>query len=98
MDTKTFEVLFTNDKRGKPKQWSISVVNNGAYSNILTRYGGVNYRKIESTLQISQGKNLGKNNATTHFEQAVKDAGKYRVEGKEYVVKDGDVLFFRFNV
>ncbi|WP_413290642.1 redox-regulated ATPase YchF [Bdellovibrio sp. HCB337] len=31
-------------------------------------------------------------------EQAVKDAGKYRVEGKEYIVKDGDVLFFRFNV
>ena len=31
-------------------------------------------------------------------EQAVKDAGKYRVEGKDYVVKDGDVLFFRFNV
>jgi len=31
-------------------------------------------------------------------EQAVKDAGLYRVEGKEYVVKDGDVMFFRFNV
>lgn len=31
-------------------------------------------------------------------EQAVKDAGKYRLEGKDYVVKDGDVLFFRFNV
>lgn len=31
-------------------------------------------------------------------EQAVKDAGKYRVEGKDYVVKDGDVMFFRFNV
>jgi hypothetical protein len=31
-------------------------------------------------------------------EQAVKDAGKYRVEGKEYIVKDGDILFFRFNV
>ena len=31
-------------------------------------------------------------------EQAVKDAGKYRSEGKDYVVKDGDVLFFRFNV
>ncbi len=31
-------------------------------------------------------------------EQAVKDAGKYRVEGKEYLVKDGDILFFRFNV
>lgn len=31
-------------------------------------------------------------------EQAVKEAGKYRVEGKEYLVKDGDILFFRFNV
>lgn len=31
-------------------------------------------------------------------ESAVKEAGKYRVEGKEYVVQDGDILFFRFNV
>jgi ribosome-binding ATPase len=31
-------------------------------------------------------------------EQAVKEAGKYRSEGKEYLVQDGDVLFFRFNV
>lgn len=31
-------------------------------------------------------------------ESAVKEAGKYRLEGKEYVVKDGDILFFRFNV
>ena len=31
-------------------------------------------------------------------EQAVKDAGRLRVEGKEYLVKDGDILHFRFNV
>lgn len=31
-------------------------------------------------------------------ESAVKEAGRYRLEGKEYVVKDGDILFFRFNV
>lgn len=31
-------------------------------------------------------------------EQAVKEAGKYRLEGKDYVVQDGDILFFRFNV
>lgn len=30
-------------------------------------------------------------------EQAVKEAGKYRSEGKEYVVKDGDIILFRFN-
>jgi GTP-binding protein YchF len=31
-------------------------------------------------------------------EQAAKEAGKTRVEGKEYVVKDGDIMLFRFNV
>jgi GTP-binding protein YchF len=31
-------------------------------------------------------------------ETGAKEAGKMRVEGKEYVVKDGDVLLFRFNV
>ena len=29
---------------------------------------------------------------------ALKGAGKLRVEGKEYVVQDGDVMHFRFNV
>ena len=31
-------------------------------------------------------------------ENAVKEAGKLRVEGKEYIVKDGDCMHFRFNV
>ena len=31
-------------------------------------------------------------------EAKVKEAGKLRVEGKEYVVQDGDVMFFRFIV
>ena len=31
-------------------------------------------------------------------EQGAKDAGKMRAEGKEYVVQDGDVFHFRFNV
>jgi ribosome-binding ATPase YchF (GTP1/OBG family) len=29
---------------------------------------------------------------------AARDKGLYRMEGKEYVVKDGDVMLFRFNV
>jgi GTP-binding protein YchF len=31
-------------------------------------------------------------------EQGAKDAGKWRLEGKEYVVADGDLMHFRFNV
>jgi GTP-binding protein YchF len=35
---------------------------------------------------------------TLNGEQGAKEAGKMRVEGKEYVVRDGDVMLFRFNV
>ena len=31
-------------------------------------------------------------------EAGLKNAGKLRVEGKEYVVQDGDIMHFRFNV
>ena len=31
-------------------------------------------------------------------ELAIKDAGRMRVEGADYLVKDGDVFHFRFNV
>jgi len=31
-------------------------------------------------------------------EQGVKDAGKFKVEGKSYIVEDGDILHIRFNV
>jgi ribosome-binding ATPase len=31
-------------------------------------------------------------------EAAVKEAGKFKVEGKEYIVQDGDIMHFRFNV
>ena len=35
---------------------------------------------------------------TYKSEQAVKEAGKMRQEGRDYIVKDGDVFHFRFNV
>lgn len=35
---------------------------------------------------------------TLGSEQACKEAGKMNVEGKEYVVQDGDIMHFRFNV
>ena len=31
-------------------------------------------------------------------ELALKEAGKFKVEGKEYIVEDGDLMHFRFNV
>lgn len=31
-------------------------------------------------------------------EQGAKEAGKWRLEGKDYIVQDGDIMLFRFNV
>ncbi len=33
-----------------------------------------------------------------HSENKIKEAGRLKIEGKEYVVKDGDIMHFRFNV
>lgn len=42
---------------------------------------------------------IGYNDLLTHgSEHAVKEKGLMRVEGKDYEVKDGDVVYFRFNV
>ena len=42
---------------------------------------------------------IGFDDYVTHRgEQGAKDAGRWRLEGKEYVVEDGDVIHFRFNV
>ena len=39
-----------------------------------------------------------KANSTTSSMAEVKAAGKYRIEGKQYVVKDADIIHFQFNV
>ena len=31
-------------------------------------------------------------------ESSVKEAGRWRLEGRDYVVKDGDIMYFRFNI
>ncbi len=42
---------------------------------------------------------IGYNDYITYkSEAAAREAGKLRIEGKEYLVKDGDVMHFRFNV
>jgi DNA ligase 1 len=73
-ETKVFPVLYGIDKNSKIKQWNIRVENKGTHSLIIYSYGYVNGRKVECTLTVSSGKNLGKRNQTTHFQQAVSDA------------------------
>ena len=51
----------------------------------------------ETAKQISEEVDKVSNNAI-NMVSWLKEAGKMSVEGKEYVVQDGDIMHFRFNV
>ena len=50
------------------------------------------------TLTPSTSATSGAVNVRLGGEAKAKEAGKMRLVGKEYIVKDGDVMHFRFNV
>lgn len=54
------------------------------------------FKKIGET--ITKDTFIGNGSVGDRIEQMVREAGKIRSEGKEYLMKDGDVVFFRFNV
>ncbi len=86
-----FETLFAKDKNGKVKQWKIHVEDHGSYSRIVYSYGYINGKQIEYKLDVNSGKNIGKKNETTHFEQACSDA-RSRWEKKQNIDKYVDNL------
>ena len=69
-----FPTLRGTDKKGKTKEWDISVENMGEYSLIITSYGYLGGKRVESKAQVNTGKNIGKRNETTHYQQALHDA------------------------
>jgi hypothetical protein len=68
------ETLYQLDKKSKVREWDIKVKNCDTYSDIIIVYGGEGARKIETINKISEGKNKGKSNETTHYQQACKEA------------------------
>jgi len=74
MATKTFEQLYSIDKNNKIVVWNIKVVNCDAHSQIITSHGQLGGKAIEHSVTVNKGKNIGKKNETTHFEQAVSEA------------------------
>lgn len=66
-----FDTLYGIDKSNKVKEWKIMVENIGDYSIVYYSYGYINGKKVECKMTVNQGKNLGKKNQTSHYEQAV---------------------------
>lgn len=69
-----FHTLYDNSVTGKKKQWDIRVTNQESLSIINCYYGYKDGKKIETTQTIRSGKNIGKVNQTTHYEQAILQA------------------------
>lgn len=86
INIKQFETLFSKDKNGKTKQWKIHVEDHISFSRILYSYGYINGKQIEYKLDVHTGKNIGKKNETTHFQQACSDA-QSRWEKKQNIDK-----------
>jgi hypothetical protein len=87
-----FQPLFGKSKDGKCKNWEIRVEKYKDYSEIVTLYGYVN--KIETRVRVSKGKNIGKSNETTHYQQAISDATSKWNKKKDiekYVLKMEDL-------
>ena len=56
------------------------------------------FRRVSTEFQRTLNHEMEKEEHEERTQQAAKEAGLVRLEGKEYIVKDGDVVLFRFNV
>lgn len=64
-----FPTLYKNKQ-----QWDCTVYNRGGYSEIVVSFGQVGGKIQQKSTIIDCGKNLGKSNETTHYEQACAEA------------------------
>jgi DNA ligase-1 len=67
------ETLYQLDSAGKVKVWTIEVLACPERSDIVVQSGKLGGKLITNTSSISEGKNQGRSNETTHWEQAVSE-------------------------
>jgi DNA ligase-1 len=83
--TTTWPTLYKQNTKGGVQQWHIAVSN----STIITTYGQKDGKQQETRDEITEGKNIGKKNATTPAEQAVKEAqSRFEKQGKKGYVAE----------
>jgi len=85
METETFSFseLQGEAQTGKTKTWSIRVFQENGCGIIETTHGYIDGKKQVNQKVISEGKNIGKKNETTAFQQAVSEARSAWIKKKE---------------
>lgn len=71
---KIFDTLYGRDKNNKIKEWNIQVEDKEKFSLTTLTYGYTGGRKTECVSTMQFGKNKGKRNETTHYQQSIMDA------------------------
>lgn len=72
--SRSFPILYSLSRTGKVKVWRVDVVEIDDQYHILTRHGYKDMAVTESLSSAVKGKNIGKKNETTPFDQAVSEA------------------------
>lgn len=81
-----FPILYSKSKNGKVVEWAIKIIKYSNYSDIIISSGYTDGKKTIHTTKIEQGKNIGKKNETSAFEQAVSEAqSKWNLKRKKSV-------------
>lgn len=83
MRIKKFPILYGQDVSKRIKTWLVIVQEYSQHAEIITTYGLETGRKIQTCREISSGKNMGKSNETSCFEQALSEARSRWKEKKE---------------
>ena len=69
-----FDTLYKTDSKNKTREWNVYVEDFGDHANINVVHGAQNGQKQEKTTSIYEGKNIGKSNETSYYEQACAEA------------------------
>lgn len=88
---KTFPELFKLDTKGKLRSWLISVAERGDGYSVLTLSGLRGGAKVPTEYVVREGKNIGRSNETTPFEQACFEArSKWEAQIRDGYVENPD--------
>ena len=86
---KNFPKLYEKASNGKIKHWEISVMGGYNDATIVVKYGSGDSKVRESSSSVTEGKNLGKSNATSPWEQACLEAeATWKAKQAKGYVKD----------
>lgn len=89
------DTLYKTDSKGKIRVWSVHVKNHGMHSDIIVTHGEEHGQKQVKVTPIVEGKNVGKANETSHYQQALNEAkSKYNKQiDKGYSTNPNSFVF-----